>query len=206
MVNIIELPFETVDSIAFHVEGGRDLRSLALTCRTLADVVCPRHIQFRLIRCNVIVAEQLWSNLAKDRSLARNVRTLEIGYGWRGSRYSPPRMPSNLKLRLGTVTFIDDRDGRAAHRKAERALIAAIKNMTELISFKWLEHFQVPVIDSRREGAGGDDIWTALSQLPALRHLNVNDLYRGSASHYKPIHDSTVSIIYPRHSHCRRIT
>ena len=162
MVNIVELPFETVDAIVFHAECTRDLLSLALTCRTLADVVCPRHIHFRLIRCDVQVTEELWGILPKDRSLARNVRSLEIGFGWRLRRYFPPRVPSNVTLRRGTVTFLDDRDGRAAARKAERALTTATKNMTELISFKWLETTQLPVIDSRREGPGREDIWAAL--------------------------------------------
>ena len=179
MVNIVGLPYETVDAIVFHVEGTRDLLSLALTCRTLADVVCPRHIQFRLIRCRVVAAHCLWNTLAKDRSLARNVRTLEIGFGW--TRHFPPRIPSNPRPRLEAVTSL----------KVERSLITAIKNMTELTSFKWLERSQVPAIDSGH----GDDIWTALKQLPALRHLNVKDLCDGPASRYKPIHDSKVRII-----------
>jgi hypothetical protein len=179
MVNIVELPYETVDAIVFYVEGTQDLLSLALTCRTLADVVCPRHIQFRLIRCDVIMAHYLWNTLAKDRSLARNVRTLEIGFGW--TRHIPPRIPSNPRPRLEAVTF----------PKVECTLIAAIKNMTELISFKWLERSQVPAIDSGRR----DDIWTALKQLPALRLLNVKDLCNGTTSRYKPIHDSEVHTI-----------
>ena len=140
---------------------------------------CPRHIQFRLIRCHVLDAQNLWDTLAKDRSLARNVRTLEIGFGW--TRHTPPRIPSNPRPRLQAVTFL----------KVERTLIAAIKNMTELVSFKWLERFHVPVIDSCR----GEDIWTALKQLPALRRLHVKDLYSGTTSRYKPIHDSNVRII-----------
>ena len=38
VANIVGLAFETVDAIVFHVEGRRDLLSLALTCRTLADI------------------------------------------------------------------------------------------------------------------------------------------------------------------------
>ena len=87
-------------------------------------------------------------------------------------------MPSNLRPRLEAVTF----------RKVERTLIATIKNVTALDSFKWHERSHA----CDRLGTSGQH---ALKQIPTLSHLNVKDMYNGTTSRYKPIHDSKVRII-----------
>src|ERR1700691_4066727 len=70
-------PNEILDSIVFHIDSKRDLLALALSCHRLHSVICPRHYDYRVIRCKVS-SISVWNHLVVHRSLARNVRRLEI--------------------------------------------------------------------------------------------------------------------------------
>jgi hypothetical protein len=74
-MSITHLPAETLDKIAGFIESPTDLRNFAVS-RQLYSIVSPRHTQFRIIRSPL--RSSIWQKFTTHRSLAQNVRTLEI--------------------------------------------------------------------------------------------------------------------------------
>ncbi|KAJ7277463.1 hypothetical protein C8J57DRAFT_185754 [Mycena rebaudengoi] len=127
---ITRRPTEILDSIAYHVDSKRDLLSLALSCQRMHDIVVPRHFHYRHIRCKVS-SLSVWNHLVVHRSLARNVRRLEI----LDERAAPSEMliPPDILCSDTDMEFTDDELG--IHEKQERYLVGALDKMTSLLSF-----------------------------------------------------------------------
>jgi hypothetical protein len=82
-------------------------------------------------------------------------------------------------------------------REAERSLIRAIKNMSNLKSFTWDR--EPPLLDSILDEDVDDDVWTALRDgCPALEELRVTDASDSLDidAHIRPVHHSVVSHSY----------
>ncbi|KAJ3492777.1 hypothetical protein NLJ89_g11166 [Agrocybe chaxingu] len=137
---LVHQPTEILDAILFHVDSRKDLLNLALGCKRLHDVVFPRHFDYRVIRCKVS-SISVWNHLIKNRSLARNVRKLEII----DERVSTMRgvspghkgmlVPRGMLQRDTDLDSTDDE--LTMHSKQERFLAAALLRMTGLKEFKW---------------------------------------------------------------------
>jgi len=74
-MSITHLPVETLDKIAGFIESPTDLHNFAVS-KQLHSIVSPRHTQLRIIRSPL--RSTIWQKLITHRSLAQNVRTLEI--------------------------------------------------------------------------------------------------------------------------------
>ncbi|KAJ7125374.1 hypothetical protein C8R44DRAFT_703623 [Mycena epipterygia] len=158
---ITRQPTEILDSIAYHVDSKRDLLSLALSCQRMHDVVFPRHFQYRHIRCKVS-SLSVWNHLMVHRSLARNVRRLEILDERAAS--TELLIPSDILNSDTDMESTDDELGM--HQKQERFLVGALGKMSSLASFTWAcNHSPISI----------DNVWPTLLKCHSLQEVNIND-------------------------------
>ncbi|KAJ7750097.1 hypothetical protein DFH07DRAFT_550596 [Mycena maculata] len=158
---ITRQPTEILDSIAFHVDSKRDLLSLALSCQRMHDIVFPRHFHYRHIRCKVS-SLSVWNHLMVHRSLARNVRRLEILDERAAS--TELLIPSDI---LNSDTDMDSTDDELGmHEKQERFLVGALGKMTSLASFTWAcNHSPISI----------DNVWPTLLKCHTLQEVDISD-------------------------------
>ncbi|KAJ7072852.1 hypothetical protein C8F01DRAFT_1105466 [Mycena amicta] len=158
---ITRQPTEILDAIAFHVDAKRDLLALALSCQRMHDIVFPRHYDYRHIRCKVS-SLSVWNHLVVHRSLARNVRRLEILDERAAS--TELLVPGDM---MGTDTDMDSTDDELGmHQKQERFLIKALSKMSSLKSFTWsCTHSPISI----------DNVWPTLLKCHSLEEVNVSD-------------------------------
>lgn len=193
-------PVEVIDAIALCISSPRDLLSLALTCKHVAGVLVPRHTQYRVIRCSPLRGFNIWTQLQDNKSLAKNVRAIHIqddtGLASPPFQITPRHPP--LPDRIPSA-FISLQTPQSMWQKpnyiettAERALIAALRNMTKLESFTWTA---LPPLVYSSTQQDSEDIWTILGSSTNVSHLDVVD-YDTEGTWYprSPIHDSTVSL------------
>lgn len=153
-------PTELLDAIVSHVDAKQDLLSLALSCKRLHAVVFPRHFEYRVIRGKVS-SLRLWNHLIVHRSLARNVRVLEI-IDERAT--GQELIPSDIMTTDTDMESTDDELG--LHVKHERYLTSALGRMTTLQSFTWsCNHTPISM----------ENIWPILLKCQSLNHIEIND-------------------------------
>jgi hypothetical protein len=140
---LVYQPTEILDAIMSHVDTKRDLLHVGLCCKQLHSIVFPRHFEYRLIRCKVS-SISVWSHLVIHKSLARNVRRLEIlderclSSGSNGGRNDPNNGMVIPKGVLEGDTDLESTDDELGmHNKQERYFAAALMRMTGLREFKW---------------------------------------------------------------------
>ena len=141
-VSLVNQPTEILDAIIFHIDSRRDLLNVALGCKRLHDIVFPRHFEYRVIRCKVS-SISVWNHLILHRSLARNVRRLEIlderSSVTTNGNFNKGRgiaIPKNILLQRDTDLESTD-DELSMHVKQEKYLAAALIRMTGLKEFQW---------------------------------------------------------------------
>ncbi|KAI0695039.1 hypothetical protein BC835DRAFT_1273840 [Cytidiella melzeri] len=153
-------PTELLDAIVFHVDAKRDLLSLALSCKRMYSIVFPRHYDYRVIKAKVS-SLRLWNHLIVNKSLARNVRLLEI-LDERATQ--PELLPTDI---LGTDTDLESTDDELGlHSKQERFLSSALARMSTLRSFTWsCNHSPISI----------DNVWPSLLKCQSLDQIDIND-------------------------------
>ncbi|KAI0044905.1 Maf1-domain-containing protein [Auriscalpium vulgare] len=169
MPELTTLPPEVLDEIVSWIPLPEDIVSFALTSKTLASVASPRHIHLRDITCTR-AALCVWQLLSSDASLARNVRYLTICHAASSDYIVPtPYMQCasdcshNFADDLGAdFAAIDD-----VMRQGERLMIAALKNMSNLILLEWEDSDANTVIAN--EETDNQDVWSALATTPVER-------------------------------------
>ncbi len=190
---ITNFPIEILDHVASALDLPIDLRNLGSTCSQLHRLVHPYHTQFRVIRTPII--SPIWRKLAKDQSLAKNIRILEIQsaepYGHSTDaaldKVVVPEMYSDREVPqvyLTDMADLDDVDEDAVYKiarvrnaaknaadlEAERDLVSALKGMSGLMSFRWVR--TPPLINPDEE----EDVWAALAKYcPTLDSIDVLD-------------------------------
>ncbi|KIK96443.1 hypothetical protein PAXRUDRAFT_32384 [Paxillus rubicundulus Ve08.2h10] len=146
-------PTEILDAIALHVDSKRDLLALALSCHRMYDVISPRHYEYRVI-CAKVSSVGLWNHLIINRSLARNIRSLEV-IDERSSK--PLVLPSDI---TATDTDLESSDDELAMpSKQERYL-------TSLRSFNWSCNNSPISIDS---------VWATLMKCQTICDVIISD-------------------------------
>ena len=157
---ITRQPTEILDGIVFYLDNKRDLLSLALSCKRMHGVVFPRHYEYRVIRAKPS-SLSIWNHLIVHRSLARNVRKLEV----MDERSAEPEVvPSGV---LTSDTDIESSDDELSmHVKQERLLVAAIAKMSSLRSFRWSCNHSPIIIDG---------IWPTLLKCQSINEVEIND-------------------------------
>ena len=170
---ITNQPNEILDSIALHLDSKRDLLALGLSCRRLHSIVFPRHYDYRVIRCK-ISSISVWNHLIVNRSLARNVRRLEI-LDERSTESE--RVPRGI---LASDTDLESTDDELCmHAKQERFLVSALNRMTTLQSFVWsCNHSPISI----------DNVWPTLLKCQSLQDVEINDnLVFGPADQHESV-------------------
>lgn len=179
-----DIPVELVDKILTFIDSSRDLHSLLLSTKYIYGVV-KRHSDYRHIRCSIIQGYDLWAVLAVDKSLAANVRVLEIQPESHDS-YTP------LKTMLLPSTLYNTPIRRALKlMQAEAMLTAALPNLTNLNVFRWTDSSprrgnvydpdheaflrELGLEDEEDDAPYGEAMWLGLATLKALRHVEIFD-------------------------------
>ncbi|TFK70672.1 hypothetical protein BDN72DRAFT_838619 [Pluteus cervinus] len=178
-------PTEILDSITSHIDTPRDLLSFSSTCRRIYDVVFPRHIYYRVIRCK-ISSIKVWHHLSTHKSLARNVRKLEIvderavvngsirgAMAGNGVRVLiPPDIQGRDTDFEATSSAASHESSEDDHQRAksrvyakqERMLIRALGQMSGLEAFVWsCNHSPISVTD----------LWPTLLKCRDLKSVEV---------------------------------
>ena len=171
-------PTEILDSIVFYVDSKRDLLSLGLSCRRMHSIVFPRHFDYRIIKCKVS-SISVWNHLIVHRSLARNVRRLEI----LDERSTESKIiPAGI---LASDTDLDSSDDELGlHDKQERYLSSALAKMTALRSLSWsCNHSPISI----------DHIWAALLRCSSLEEVQINDnlIFSPHTAHQQEVSDNS---------------
>ncbi|KIY44226.1 hypothetical protein FISHEDRAFT_21472, partial [Fistulina hepatica ATCC 64428] len=157
---ITRQPTEILDVITSFLESKGDLLALSLSCRRMYDVVFERHLHYRLIRAK-ISSLSVWHHLFVHKSLARNVRQLEII----DERSSESVLVPPCILTSDTDLESTD-DELGLHEKQERFFVSALGQMTQLITFSWsCNHSPLSI----------DGIWLTLLKCGSLRDINITD-------------------------------
>ncbi|KIM41874.1 hypothetical protein M413DRAFT_445085 [Hebeloma cylindrosporum] len=73
---VITDPVETLEHIAAALDSPIDLAKFGAVCTRFHLLVEPYHTQFRVIRAPLL--PPVWEKLVANRSLAQNVRILEV--------------------------------------------------------------------------------------------------------------------------------
>ncbi|KAF9490984.1 hypothetical protein BDN71DRAFT_1453680 [Pleurotus eryngii] len=160
--SITRQPTEILDAIAFHIDAPSDLLSLALSCKRLHDIVNPRHLSYRVVRCKPS-SVSVWNHLATHRSLAQNVRYLIV--------IDERCSAGELKLPDGVLGTSDTDlestdDGLGLHAKHERYMVSALARLSALNAFTWTcNHSPVAI----------DQIWRMLQRCKTLKEVQISD-------------------------------
>ncbi|KAK7060342.1 hypothetical protein VNI00_001107 [Paramarasmius palmivorus] len=157
---ITRQPTEILDAIVFHVDSPRDLLNLGVTCHRMHGIVFPRHMEYRVIRCKAS-SLALWNHLIVNRSLARNVRRLEV---MDERALEREIVPAGITTTDTDLESTDDELGM--HLKQERFLVAALNRMTHLAQFVW---------SSNHSPISLDGILPSLLTKPTLKEIEIND-------------------------------
>ncbi|KAL1941806.1 hypothetical protein VTO73DRAFT_6806 [Trametes versicolor] len=158
---LVRLPTEILDAVAFWVDGPRDLRALAGTCRRMWEVVVPRHAEYRVVRAKAS-AVRVWHHLVVHRALARNVRRLEV----LDERAPAGREVVPAGIRLTETDLESTEDELGMHAKQERWLIRALERMTALTSVKWECGHSLVAFES---------VWPVLAKCGSIEEVEVHD-------------------------------
>lgn len=155
-VGLVFQPTEILDKIMSYLDSRRDLLNVALCCKQLHDVVFPRHFEYRVIRCKVS-SISVWNHLITNHGLARNVRKLEIIDERSSTTLVPKAGGNSLVVPRGIVkrdTDLESTDDELVmHRKQEKYLCRALREMTGLKEIKWsCNHSPISI----------DHVWPAL--------------------------------------------
>ncbi|GJJ16163.1 hypothetical protein Clacol_010443 [Clathrus columnatus] len=78
------------DEIAHLLDSTKDLRSLALTCRTFKELIIPDHLHYRNLSIDIRTSS-FWEFLARRPRLAKSVRSIELSC-WVSDRSIPPAL------------------------------------------------------------------------------------------------------------------
>jgi len=154
-------PTEMLDCIVSHIDSKHDLLNLALTCQRMHSVVIPRHFDYRVVRAKVS-SISVWNHLIVNKSLAKNVRRLEI---------LDERAPAANEIVpagiMASDTDLESTDDELSmHAKQERYVIMALGRMNALVEFKWsCNHSPLSI----------GDMWPALLRCQTLKEVDIND-------------------------------
>ncbi|KAI0674693.1 hypothetical protein C8Q78DRAFT_1067649 [Trametes maxima] len=157
---LLRLPTEILDAIVFWVDDRRDLSALAETCRRMHDVVVPRHVEYRVVKCKVS-SVRVWHHFVVHRALARNVRRLEVLDERTGEAEV---VPAGI---IATETDLESTDDELGmHAKQERFMLAALAKMTALRAVKWSCNHSLVAFER---------VWPALVKCGSIQEVEVND-------------------------------
>ncbi|KAI0041176.1 hypothetical protein FA95DRAFT_1565634 [Auriscalpium vulgare] len=179
-LSVLAFPVEILEAIIDWMDDPDDLRLLACTSKAFYSLLVPRHTQARNLRLPLF-ARCAWSVLANDPRLARNIRSLDI-VSLHPVDEKQTLFPDfdddclHCSVRLGPG-YVEIINGDVLQQDSETLLMAAIKNMANLTSFRWKSDLILTYLKP------SEDVWTQLaSSCPNLTELSVHES-TGGVSH-----------------------
>ncbi|KAF8308881.1 hypothetical protein DL93DRAFT_2231312 [Clavulina sp. PMI_390] len=183
---ILQQPVESLDAIALEIDTAKDLLSLALSCKALHALVYARHLRFRVISARLEDRKLLpvWDLLARDKTLARSVRVLDL----QPLAHTDPRFLIPLAkeevLALPTVSKSKKTPKRPPYELladvVENHFAPALSNMSRLLNFSWKEVHHPYIFVKGSKGSQSFDgrdvlqqIWHALNHARTLRRVSI---------------------------------
>ncbi|THH18717.1 hypothetical protein EW146_g2302 [Bondarzewia mesenterica] len=176
-LNLLSLPPEIVDEIVTEIPSPKTLLALSKSSKSLAALVIPHHLYFRVIRASFL-RSHLWERLARDELHAANVHSLTV---LKNDADFPPLSPDEYDVaeRLPPFPESESEMGWEAGRPLARAqatfdieietmLVSALRHMVHLNEFAWYRE-PSPIL------TGEDDIWSTLQRLKTVRNLDILD-------------------------------
>jgi hypothetical protein len=172
------LPFDLTDVLLSSIRSRRDLRSLALTCRYWADLIIPRHIQYRKLHfgSNMELHLPVWAHLAERKDLSRNIREVRI---------------TNVEQRWEELptTLVPPLEGEGhLGEAAEASFVQALQNFENLEDFTWKSHDCPGFMDPYKNRKMAE----ALSNAGQLRNVRLK-----STSWWKEVTDEELWKYHP---------
>ncbi|KIK56995.1 hypothetical protein GYMLUDRAFT_61599 [Collybiopsis luxurians FD-317 M1] len=172
------LPTETLHLIVSSLDAPSDILSLALSCKALAEIAIPRHLNYRVFHIKISRSVDIFKFFTQAELTAAEVRELNIipENIWdvcRGN-FMPDRWMANplvppKEFAVGRQIQVPaERTSTEQTREYEGLLIEALKRMKTLKRFGWYRFPQPLVRD-------GDDLWSILGSLGSLELLGVVD-------------------------------
>jgi len=160
---LLWLPIELLDLIASFVATHKDLVALALTCRTLKQIVIPIHAAYRTIRLHGRRGSPPWEHIAACPDRAAGIRSVVLFDHSEQARYLPERAP-NL------VTQPNPKGGRRCKERGLTAetLLAAASALLMMPNVHSLVFSASPSHDCH---AAETSFWAAISSRSSLRRL-----------------------------------
>ncbi|KAI0044316.1 hypothetical protein FA95DRAFT_285875 [Auriscalpium vulgare] len=170
---LTSLPVEALGNIAACITSPIDIVAFALTSKTLAAIASPRHTRLRKIVCSRF-ALCVWQLLATSPSLARNVRFLTIcDRSHRGQVLPTSCMRCAPGCGHGHISLPEDYAGVQAMKQAERVMIAALKNMSNLVLFDWQAAIPNKIVAHNEPDK--QDVWSSLAAITSLDGIVVSE-------------------------------
>ncbi|KAI0044306.1 hypothetical protein FA95DRAFT_1562367 [Auriscalpium vulgare] len=167
------LPVEILDNLAACITSPIDIAAFALTSKTLAAVASPRHTRLRSIVCSRY-ALCVWQLLATNASLARNVRSLTIcGRSSCQVLVPTPCMKCAPGCTHGYAYVGEEYESLDVTRQAERVMIAALKNLSNLVLFDWKAPTSNKVVAHSEPDK--QDIWSSLATITSLNVIAISE-------------------------------
>jgi hypothetical protein len=171
--SLLSLPVETSEHILDFVDTPADVLALALTCRELAQLAVPTHLQYRKIVGNTVCERELWEHLYTHPHLARHVRHFAV------ERFGTRRVPAAM-LRNGGGSAGGGGKGKSPACAARATppsgsaetqdicshLARALGAMTQLVRFRWHT-------GERSDTLTDTQVWTELQAAQELRELSL---------------------------------
>ncbi|KAI0041178.1 hypothetical protein FA95DRAFT_1565637 [Auriscalpium vulgare] len=172
-LSVHAFPVEIVEVIIDWMDDPDVLLSLALTSKAFYSLLVPRHTQARILRLP-LYARCAWLALANDPRLARNIRSLEIvslhPVDEKQSlfpNFDDDCLHCSARLSSG---YVDIPSGNKFQQDSETLLMAAIKNMANLTSFRWKTNLYSTHLKP------SEDVWSQLaSSCPNLTEISVRE-------------------------------
>ncbi|TFY66794.1 hypothetical protein EVG20_g4298 [Dentipellis fragilis] len=181
----LALPAELLCSVAFFLDTPHDLLSFALTCHTFNDIAIPRHIDYRVVRCNLRCYD-VWSHLTARPDLARGIRSVEVVDDEVKAPLTGPRRVPGAALSSDTCLDLHVADPPLGEVCLQ--LSKALRHMELLQEFSMAT---TKASDLALEAP----IWSVLCQRSCLRH--VKRLYPRCRSVSPPV-DCAISFMVPK--------
>lgn len=179
----MRLALETLDQIASYIDLHRDLLAFALASHACANLVIPRHTDYRVIRIRYPMP-YMWAHLSRRADLARNVREVHIAEI--RNYEAPDHAPAALIDKA-----IDARLENNTDAARIRNLCRALGHMQHLHTFSW--SCVIPPGTRTNVPLHEAEIFMALSRCTSLRRLSLAGVLGSFA---KSAHDDPTST-YP---------
>ncbi|THU88073.1 hypothetical protein K435DRAFT_762148 [Dendrothele bispora CBS 962.96] len=173
---LLGLPLEILDEILSELDTHADLMAFAMCSHMCADLVLPKHAEYRVLRVRHRRSE-MWAHLARRADLARNIR--EVYICQKDDQTATDRFPTTLVPSLAKMTqgqILQLHNGGEDRRVVN--ICTALGHMKRLTTFTWDCYESCSCLNSSMTVLQEAMILHALSKLPWLERLSLSGNFK----------------------------